>query len=467
MQNKTAYVWGLFSRFAPSGIQLLTNMYLARLLSPQDFGTIGVLAIIFTVSSTLIDAGLGGSLIKEENLKNRDLSTITTFNLATAFLIYAILYFSADCIEYYFNIEGIGTILQLLSLTVIISSFSVVPNSLLIKACLFKTIFKISISSILIASLVSLIMAHCGFGVYSLVWYQITYSMTQAVLSNIFSKYRIRFGFYLYSMKKLLPFGIYTSLITAMDAIYENILTTLTGKYLNVKVAGYVSQSKRLDDALSYSIAMTIGTVTFPILTRLRDSDEKFIVESASIYKTIILLLTPLLMIVAAYSYEIIILLFGSNWGGASMYLAAFMFAGIFLAIEALLNGFIKAKCIVDKLALITLVKRILGIMVIIMTLIYNPIYVVYGYVLSTIIGFMMNAILYCQIMRINVLALTWRTIIYITPSIIVYLLIILFRFYCCDFIIQLAFTSFVTLVYYTIFLRIFNINIISKLKSI
>lgn len=462
------YVWGFVARFTPAGIQLVTNMILTRLLTPQDFGTIGVLAIIYTIANTLIDSGLGGSLVKEKDLKKIDCSTILTFNIAVSSLLYFVLFLLSGKLEVFFQIAGLSTIVKVLSLTIIISSFGVVPNAVLLKNLKFRATFIISTISVILASIVAIILAFLKFGIFSLVIYQILFTLTQVILSYILSHYKLSLAFSYASFKKIIHFGIYTSIITIIDSIYENILTTLTGKYLNVKQAAYVSQSKRINDGLSYSIAMTIGTVTFPISTKLKDNLVAFKEETHSIYKTIPLILFPFLMLTAAYSTEIITLLFGNQWTESGKYLTGFMFAGIFLVLEALLYGFIKALCLVDRLAFVTIYKRIIGIGIIIATMILFPRFVIEGYVLSSLIGFVANSLLFCKISNTKLTTFLLETAIYIIPSGIIFALLYTAKvLLSIELVWSLVLSLGLIVIYYFMFLRFFGIKILDSIKKL
>ena len=117
MQNKTAYIWGLLSRFAPQAIYLGTTMMLARFLTPDDFGQIGVLSVIFVVANVLLDAGLGGSLVKEKEIKDVDCSSIFIFNIFVSLFIYALLFFSSNILEIFFGIDGLSAVICTINLS--------------------------------------------------------------------------------------------------------------------------------------------------------------------------------------------------------------------------------------------------------------------------------------------------------------------------------------------------------------
>ena len=424
MQHKDAYFWGLISKFGPITIQMLSNFILARILTPADFGTIGVLAIIFTVAGVLIDSGLGGSLVKEESITSKDCSTIASFNATVSLLIYALLFASADYIESFFEIERLSLITRILSLTFLIGAWGVVPHALLMRDLKFKTITIISITSILIASLIAILFALMNYGVWSLVLFQLTNSLTSVILSSLACKYIPRIGFNLKSFKKLFSFGFFTTVTIIIDTIYENLLTTLAGKFLNVNHAGYMNQAKKIEEGLSTSVIKAINNVTFPILTKLKKDEDSFLKESQSIYKVITMLSIPVLLTIALFPELAIKFFLGNQWLSASFYLKMLLFAGIIMVFESLIRSFIKSYCAVSLLMNATIVKRIIGVIVIVASMLINPTYIVYGYVLSSIIGYLINSYVFCKILNYSFCNFQWGTIKILFPAFMYYLLI-------------------------------------------
>lgn len=423
MQYKVAYVWGLLGRFLPQGIYLVTTIVLARFLSPDDFGAIGVLSIIFVTANTLLDAGLGGSLIKERKLSGVDCSSILFFNIFVSVVIYIVLFACSDFVEDYFSIAGLSAVLRTLSLVFPISALGIVPRAILNRNLCFKVRFYNSTIAVFISSCASIIVAIVGGGVYALVAYQLFAAFFTTLFDYITSKYKFVFAFSFMSLKRLLPFGIYTTLITVIDTIYENLLTALTGKFLNVTQAGYLYQAKRIEETMTLSLATTIGTVTFPILTKIKDDKAQFKKEATSTLKVICSLLFPLLITIAIFSKEIIVLLFGDNWLESSLYLEYLIFAGIFIIIETLFRNFIKSLCEVSKLFKATIIKRFLGILVILISLLVHPKLMLFGYILSSFIGLIINAVLYIRIIDEKVFNMAMLFVNVLLPSAIYYCL--------------------------------------------
>lgn len=418
MQNKTAYIWGLLSRFAPQGIYLVTTMILARFLTPDDFGTIGVLSIIFVVANVLLDAGLGGSLIKEKYITNIDCSSISVFNMLVSLVIYVTLFLCSNNLERYFGIEGLSTIICTISLVFPFSAFGIVPKSLLNRELRFKAAFINSLIGVIAGSVISIIIAFVDGGIYALVAYQVVTIAVTSIANYISSRYKFSFLFSLKSLKRLLPFGVLTTIISVIDTIYENMITTLTGKYLNVQQAGYLYQAKRIEETMTSSLATTINVVSFPVLTRMKEERDRFVIEADSTFKTIICLTLPLLFLAASFAEEIITLLFGSQWIDSAPYFELLIFAGVFIIMESLIRNFIKSLCEVNKLLIVTLCKRMLGITLLFAVLCISSELMIYMYIFTSFIGFLANLVLYNKLINRNTFSSLLIVAVYALPSV-------------------------------------------------
>lgn len=467
MQNKKEYLWAIIGRITPQIIYLLTTIVLARFLAPDDFGKIGILSMFFIVANVLMEAGLGGSLIKEQSISNIDCSTVFVFNILISHLLYFIIFLCAGLIEVYFKIEDYSFLIKILCLVFVINAWGLVPAAILTRNLQFKLISISVIVSVMIASICAIVLAIYNYGVYALVAYQLMQAFSNVILYYIFSKYRISYKFSLVSFRKLVPFGFFTSCSIVIDTIYENIMTFLFGKFLSLQQAGFLYQAKRIEEVSSKAFTTTINSVSFPILVTIADDIIKFKKEACAILKSITLFLSPLLVSIAIFSRPIIKLILGDQWSEAAPYLSLLMFASIFLIMETLNRNFIKSLGAVNMLFKITLVKRIIGLFIIFICLIKAIEWVLYGYIVSSIIGYVINMISYCFLIKERIAKQLRLSIVIILPSIVYY---ILMRF-CCSLIntllVQICCSMFLLGAYYLVIMPLYGIDIRSKLQKI
>lgn len=467
MKNKREYIWGVLSRFAPQIINLGTTMILARFLTPDDFGQIGVLSIIFIVANVLLDAGLGGSLIKEQYVSDIDCSTISVFNMLVSIFIYLLLFIFSGSLETFFNHEGLSNVICMISLVFPFSAFGLVPKALLNRKLQFRKAFWNSLFGVTVASIISIIIALLNGGVYALVANQVITVAVTGIANYISSQYKFSIKFSFLSLRKLLPFGLFTTIISIVDTIYENLMTALIGKYLNVQQAGYLYQAKRIEETMTTSLSTAINTVSFPILTRLKDDRDVFVREAESTLRTILCLTLPLLSFVSSFSEPIITALFGKEWNNSAPYLESLMFAGAFLIMESLIRNFIKSLCEVKQLLYVSLIKRSIGILILFVSLIFSPQIMIYAYILTSFLGYFANQLLYNKLIHYSILKSLVKIIGYAIPSLIYISIMKLSLVSSCTLLVRIVISISLMIFIYLVVLRFLGLSGSSLIKSI
>lgn len=463
MENKKAYIYALIGQFGPQAISLITNMVLARLLLPETFGAIAVLNIFLSIASVLMDSGLGGSLVKEKEIKPIDCSTIFVFNLFVSLILYLIVFIFAAEIENFYHIPDLRITARLLCLCFVINSFGLVPKALLTRNVNFKGLTEIHLLSFSIASVAAISIGLIYRNVYALLANQLINSTLQVIFSIYKSGYKFSFKFSIESFRKLFSFGVFTTMTSIIDSIYENIIVLFFGKIYNAQQAGYVGQAKKLEELSARSIAQTVNNVAFPILVKYRDDRPKFLAESNRIFKTLLAITSPALITIAIFSEEIILLLFGTQWIQSAEYLSLLIFAGIFILCESLNRNFIKSLTLVNLLFKITIWKRIVGILLIIITAFITPEYILHVYILSSFIGFLFNNRLYSKSIKISFWEQLFVMIKILFPSFIYYIIMTMLHIESSFF--KIAIASLFLLVYYFGILPMYDIHIIEFIK--
>lgn len=386
------YVWGFGNRIITLLATLLNTLILARFLTPEDFGKVGMLAILVNLGTTIADTGMGGSLVKEKNLTKLDCSTVFVYNLVFSLLLYFIFFICAPSIEKFYDTPGLCEISRILTLPIIISALTIVPRSLLYKQLEIKKIFLISLISSILSITTSVVLAINGAGVWALVSYTITYALLENICYHAVCRYVPHFAFSKESFKKLFSFGFFTTLSTIVDTVYENILSILLGKFVGATEVGYYTQAKRIEETPSKSVSTSVANVAFPMLCHINNNEIEFIKKAKEIQGYLLEISTAIILLLALYADTIIILMFGPSWIEAAYYLRILCIAGVFIIIENTNRTFIKSLGRSDIMFKIAMVKRTIGLSIIALSLIWGIKYVLWGYVLSTIIAAIINA---------------------------------------------------------------------------
>lgn len=169
MNVKNVFLWGTLSAIGRQGINFIATILLARLLLPSDYGIMGMMAVVISVSEIIIDAGLGGAIVKKEIVTPIDLATLTTYNVLVSLLLYIIIYFLAPLFADFYDVEALVLLLRIYALTIIVESFSIVPKVLVLRNLMLKQYALTNLVSGILGLVVAIILALWGWGTYSLV----------------------------------------------------------------------------------------------------------------------------------------------------------------------------------------------------------------------------------------------------------------------------------------------------------
>lgn len=189
MRFRTAIIWNVVSQFGQSGITFLSTIILARLLTPADFGIIGIVTIFIAFSQMMVDSEMGGALLRKKEVSRTDYSTLFYYNLAVSFLLYGILYFSSPLLADFYDRPQLTDVVRVISLTIIIHAFRVVQRIMIFRDLKFKIYAVINVISGIISLAVAIWMAHKGYGYWSLVWQQIVLALCHVVFLEIYNRF--------------------------------------------------------------------------------------------------------------------------------------------------------------------------------------------------------------------------------------------------------------------------------------
>ena len=214
MQNKSlkqqtfnGIGWSSIERFSTQGVSFVVQLILARLLTPSDYGIIGMLAIFMQLAQVIIDSGFANALIRKQNCTQRDYSTVFFYNLILSLGIYAILFISAPLVAKFFQTPTLISVMRWLTITLLFNALSIIPKSILVKIINFKKQTYISLLSALFSGILGIIFAILGKGVWALVIQQISLSICTFILYTIFVRWKLNFVFDKQIFKELFSFG--------------------------------------------------------------------------------------------------------------------------------------------------------------------------------------------------------------------------------------------------------------------
>lgn len=328
-------IWASIQQFGVLGISFISNIVLARLLMPEDYGTIGMLAIFMAVASAFIDSGLGNALIQKKETTEEDYSTIFFFNLGMSLSLYLVLYMSAPAIAKFYSTEQLSDILRVYGLTLIINSLSLIQNARLRRLLNFKYLTISSLIGTTTSTIVGIYLAYNGYGVWSLVGMSLLGSVVRTFLLWAQCKWTPSLYFSLSSLKSLFGFGGYLLANSLLYTFRRNVLSAVLGKLYSSRELGMYTQAKKLEDIPVTGISSIIEQVSFPVFSKLQEDSERFMQMQRKSLMMLGFLCIPLMFLVMVIAEPVIVVLYTDKWIEATPYLQVLCFTGIFVSLQA------------------------------------------------------------------------------------------------------------------------------------
>lgn len=339
MNVRANFFWGTLSAIGRQGINFIATIILARLLLPSDYGILGMLAIIISVSEIIIDAGLGGALIRKKNVQPIDFATLTTYNVIVSFLLYLVIYLASPLISILYDLDELTILLRIYAITIIIESFSIVPKILMIKELKTKQFAITNLVSGALGLIVAIIMAKYKYGVYSLIFQYISTAAFFLIFSWYFSSYKIKFGFSIVSFRELFSFGINTTSANILRNISESVYNNIVAKIAPLNIAGYYNQSYKLQGVIGGIENSIIDSVLFPLLCR---ETENFVERTCFLNNIISFIFINLCFILMINSTDLVLFLFGNQWIDMVVFLKPLFFIGALQTFTSLYRNVFK-----------------------------------------------------------------------------------------------------------------------------
>lgn len=359
-------IWSGVQRFGTLGISFISNMVLARMLSPDDFGCIGMLAIFITVSNTFVDGGFGSALIQKKEPTRRDYSTIFWWNLILSLIVYGILYSSAPLISQFYHIPLLSSVLRVQGIILIINALNIIQSNQLRKQLNFKRLAYINITSQIVGVTVAIVLAWHGWGVWSLVFQQIVASSMTSILLWVTNRWFPDFCFSLESFKQLFGFGSFILCSNLINTFCNNIQGLLIGRFFSPTIMGYYSQAKKLEDVASHSFSNVIDQVSYPILSKFQ-SDNVAMRNVLNKLTTALAYVTfPLMLMLILIAEPLIIILYGDKWLPCVPYFQILCIAGIAACLQCITYYAVASKGKSKDLFVWTIIKRAAGLILLI-----------------------------------------------------------------------------------------------------
>lgn len=306
--------WTGFERIASVGVQFVIGIIIARLLSPEDYGVMGMLAIFIAIAQTFLDSGFANALIQKKDRTNVDYSTVFYFNTAISIILYAIMFVAAPSIAKFYSIPILTDVTRVVTVSLIINGLSIVQTAKLSIDLNFKLQSLASIFSIIFSGILGIILAILGYGVWSLVFQTITAALVRTIILWSFSHWIPMFAFSIKSFKTLFSFGSKILCSGMINTIYQDLYTLVIGRYFNAADVGFYNRANQFSFLPANTMTQTVLKVNFPILSQYQNDNIQLLQAYKKLLRIPIFILYPIMFGIMAIASPLVEILLGSKW---------------------------------------------------------------------------------------------------------------------------------------------------------
>jgi len=354
--------WSAIDNVAQYAVSFIVSIVLARLLSPDDYGLIGIIAIFTTVCGNLINGGFSDALVRKKDATDDDYNTVFITNLVMSLFLYGVIFICAPLIADFFNREELITLTRVSSITMVIGALAMVQRTRLTKRIDFKTQTKITFISSIISGVIGISMALLGFGVWALVASNVSGQVISTILLWFFNKWVPKWRFSVNSFKELFGFGWKLMLISVINSIWKELYQVVVGKFYNPATLGQYTRAKGFSKLFSTNITTVVQRVTYPVLSNIQDEPARMKEAYRRIIKTTMFITAIGMFFLGAISEPLLYCLIGSQWHDAAVYLPLICIAGSAYPLQAINLNMLQVQGRSDLFLGIEIIKKIIAL---------------------------------------------------------------------------------------------------------
>jgi len=335
-KTKIGMFWNAFEKIAVQGISFVLSIILARLLTPHDYGTIGMLSIFLTFSNVFVDSGFSRALIQKQNRTEQDFSTTLIFNIGVSVFLYLVLFFCSPAISSFYKTPELVTLQRVFFLVIILNSLTVVQSAQLQIKVDFKSIALINGITTILSGGIAIFFAYKGFGAWALVIQTLSRAAISAVCFWLIGHWLPKTGFSKESFKSLFTFGSKLLASGLLATTMTNINNLVIGKIYNPESLGYYTRAQQFPDLTAGTLNSVLNNSTFPMMAELQNKPVELIGAFKKLIKFSALLVFPAMVGIAVLSRPIILVLLGEKWENARVLLFWLALSYVFVPLSCL-----------------------------------------------------------------------------------------------------------------------------------
>lgn len=379
------FVWSAIERMSGQIVGFVVIVIMSRVLSQADYGMVGMLLIFIDIAQTITDSGVTQALIRKQDRTQKDCSTAFYFNFVLSLCLYAVLYISAPLIADFYGLPELVPLARVISISVVINALTMVQKALYTVEIDFKTQTKASLTSAILSGVLGIYMAYSGYGVWSIVYYQLINLFLTGVLLWIFSTWRPSLQFSFKSFRYFFGFGSKLTIAGVMHSIYKDIYLAAIGKYYNATNLGFYTRAHQFGALPSYNVNNIVQRVTYPLLCKYQDDHIKLVSVFTRFIRMISFGVFPMMIGLCILAKPLVVTLLGERWSYSGDLLSILCLSMIWIPLESMNLNLLQVGGRTDCYLKCEIWKKIFGFIILIATLPLGLIVICWGQVVRAI----------------------------------------------------------------------------------
>jgi len=394
LKDKTVkgVAWSGIDNVAQYAVTFIVSIVLARLLSPEDYGLLGIIAIFTAVCKALIGGGFGSALIRKKNVTNDDYNTAFIINLGTSLLLYAVIFFFAPLIASFFARDELVSLTRVSSLGMIIGAMAMVQQTRLTKRIDFKTQTKITLIATITSGAIGIVMAALGFGVWALVSQSLALYLFRTFFLWFYNKWIPKLRFSIQSFKELFGFGWKLMVSSLLDTVWKELYQVVVGKFYSPAILGQYTRAKGFAQLFSSNLTTVIQRVTYPVLSDIQDDKTRMVAAYRRIIKTTMFVTAICMFFLGAISEPLLFCLIGPKWYEASTYLPLICVSASLYPLHAINLNMLQVQGRSDLFLILEVVKKVIALGPLFIGAFIGIMPMLYTNILTGIIAYFLNS---------------------------------------------------------------------------
>lgn len=384
--------WSAVDNFSQQAVTFVVSVVLARLLSPDDYGLLGIITIFTAVCNTFVNAGFTTALIRKKDATDDDYNTVFIVNMITSIILYVLIFFLSPYIAVFFNRSELTDLTRVSSLAIIIGAMALVQQTILTKRIDFKTQTKITLVSSIGSGIIGIAMAVLGFGVWSLITQLLSSQVLRTVLLWIVNKWIPQLRYSSKSFHELFGFGWKIMVSWLLETIWKEMYQVVVGKFYSPATLGQYTRSRQFSNLFSSNFTNVIQRVTYPVLSSIQDDKERLLLAYRRILKTTMFITTICMFSLGAVSEPLLYCLIGPKWHEAAIYLPLICLAGCLYPLHAINLNMLQLQGRSDLFLGLEIVKKIVAVGPLCIGVFIGIIPMLYANIIAGVIAYFLNS---------------------------------------------------------------------------